>query len=130
MFDEVAFVLGVTSIFLGVLAFRRTRTFIARCQVANGRITAYTSEESDEGVSYYSEVAFGDRSGLEHRFHGSVALKEPPAIGARVRITYDGENPENAWVTGSSAPWVIPWLVLLVGVGFVAAGFVIRAEGG
>ena len=31
-------------------------------------------------------------------------------------------------VTGTAAPWVIPWLVLLLGVAVVIGGFVVRAE--
>jgi hypothetical protein len=77
-------------------------------------------------VYYYSVIRFRGRTGIEHELRGSSALQEPPTVGEVVPITYDPANPSNAWITGTSAPWLIPWFVLLLGIAVVAAGFVLR----
>ena len=116
---------------LGSLAmFRRTRTFIARCRAAEGRIVSYTRDDSTEGgIFYFYVIRFRDASGVEHDIPGPHGLQEPPVVGTTVAITYDPSYPTNAWITGSAAPWVLPWIVLLAGIAAVIAGFVVRAEG-
>ncbi len=121
--------IGVLLILAALAAFRRTRTFIARCRTADGWIADYTREESEEGIYYYPVMRFADAAGVEHELRGSGGLQEPPKTGTPVSITYDPTSPSNAWITGTAAPWVIPWLVLLVGVAVVVAGLVVRAEG-
>ena len=128
LLDEITLGIGVMLIVFSVAAFRRTRKFIARCHTTDGRITGYTSEDSEEGLYYYSVVGFRDRSGVDHEMRGSSGLQEPPIVGTAVSITYDTASPKNAWVAGTAAPWVIPWLVLLIGVAFVIGGFVVRTE--
>lgn len=129
LLDEITLAIGVVLIFLGLAAFRRTRKFIANCRTADGRISGYTTEESDEGIYYYSIIRFRGASGVEHEIRGAHGLQQPPEVGEAVPITYDPSYPTNAWVTGTAAPWVIPWFVLLLGVAAVIGGFVVRAEG-
>lgn len=130
LFDEGAFVLGALLIAGSVAMFRRTRTFIARCHDAEGRIAGYATDESDDGVSYYPLIRFRDEAGVEHEIRDAGGLQRPPKVGKRAALTYDPAHPTNAWRTGSAAPWIIPWFVLLAGIAAILAGFVIRAEGG
>ena len=129
LLDEITLAVGVLLIFFSLAVFRRTRKFIAHCRTADGRIAGYTTEESDDGVYYYSIIRFRGLSGVEHEIGGSHGLQEPPEVGAPVSITYDPAYPTNAWVTGTAAPWVVPWFVLIVGVAAVVGGFVLRASG-
>ena len=129
LLDEITLAVGVMLILFGLAAFRRTRNFIAKCRAADGRISGYTTEESDEGVHYYSVIRFRGASGAEHELRGSHGLQEPPEVGEAVPLTYDPAYPTNAWVTGTAAPWVIPWFVLILGVAAVVGGFVLRAVG-
>jgi hypothetical protein len=129
LLDEITLTIGVILIALGLAAIRRTRKFIANCRTADGHIAGYTTEESDEGgVYYYSIIRFRGASGVEHEIRGPHGLQEPPEVGEAVPITYDPTYPTNAWVTGTAAPWVIPWFVLILGVAVVIGGFVVRAE--
>ena len=128
--DEITLAIGVLLIAFGLAAFRRTRKFIADCLTTEGRISGYTTEDSEDGVYYFSIIRFRGQSGVEHEIRGPHGLQEPPTIGETVSITYDPAHPTNAWITGTTAPWVIPWLVLLLGVATVIGGFVVRAEGG
>lgn len=129
LFDEITLAIGVILMLTAVAAFRRTRKFIAACRTTPGRITGYRSEESDEGpVFHFAVIRFRDASGVEREMPGPHGLQEPPIVGAEVSITYDPAYPANAWISGSTAPWVIPWLILIAGIGAVAASFVIRAE--
>jgi Protein of unknown function (DUF3592) len=129
LLDEITLAIGVMLILLGLAAFRRTRKFIAKCRTADGRISGYTTEDSGEGVYYYSVIRFRGVSGVEHEIRGAHGLQQPPEVGEAVPITYDPAYPANAWVTGTAAPWVIPWFVLLLGVAVVVGGFVVRAAG-
>lgn len=126
LLDEVTLAIGVLLIVFSLAAFRRTRKFIANCRTAEGRITGYTTEESDDGVHYYSVIRFRGQSNAEHELRGSSGLREPPAVGEMVPITYDPAYPSNAWVTGSASPWVIPWFVLILGVAVVVGGLALR----
>ncbi len=128
--DEITLAIGVLLIVLALAAFRRTRKFIAKCRTAGGHISGYTTEESEEGVYYFSVIRFRGSSGVEHEIRGPNGLQEPPTIGETVSITYDPAYPTNAWVTGTAAPWAIPWFVLLLGVAAMIGGFVVRAESG
>ncbi|MFP5246659.1 MAG: DUF3592 domain-containing protein, partial [Thermoanaerobaculia bacterium] len=128
MLDEATFAIGAILIFVGLALFRRTRTFISECRTTTGHITGYTKEDSDEGPPFYfSVIRFRDTSGVEREIRGPHGLQEPPTVGTEVSITYDATYPTNAWITGTPGPWVIPWLVLIVGVAVVIAGFVVRA---
>ena len=129
LLDEITLAVGVMLILFGLAAFRRTRKFIANCRAADGRIAGYTTEESDEGVYYYSLIRFRSVSGVEHEIRGSHGLQQPPEVGVAVPVTYDPAYPTNAWVTGTAAPWVVPWFVLILGVAVLVGGFVLRAEG-
>ncbi len=129
LMDVALLAIGVVLILSGLAAFRRTRTFIARCRTVDGRVTGYTEEESEEGIFYYPIIGFRDRAG-EHELRGSTGLQEPPEVGAPVGITYDPASPSNAWVTGTAAPWVVPWFIVILGAAFVIGGFVVRASGG
>jgi len=128
--DEITLAIGVLLIIFGLAAFRRTRKFVAQCRTAEGHISGYTTEDSDEGVYYFSVIRFRGRSGVEHEIRGAHGLQEPPTVGETVSITYDPAHPANAWITGTAAPWAIPWFVLLLGVATVVGGFVVRAESG
>lgn len=130
LLDEATLAIGAMLIVFSVMAFRRTRKFIAQCQTVDGRVAGYTTEESDERVYHYALIRFRDRSGVEHELRGSTGQQEPPEVGATEGITYHPADPSNAWVTGTAAPWVIPWFVLMVGLGFVIGGFVLRANAG
>ena len=131
LLDECVLALGALLIVLSVRMFYRTRAFIARCRIADGRITHYDTEpDSDSGVEYYfARVRFRDVSGAEHEIYGSGGLREPPTVGRQVQVTYDPTYPANAWPTGSKKVWFLPWLVLLLGVATIVIGFVVRAEG-
>jgi hypothetical protein len=130
LLDEATLAIGAMLILFSLMAFRRTRKFIAECRTVDGHVAGYTTEESDDGVYYYSVMRFRDRSGVEHELRGSSGLQEPPEVGATVGITYHPSDPSNAWVTGTAAPWVVPWFVLIVGLGFAIGGFVVRASAG
>jgi len=127
--DEITLAIGALLILFSLAMFRRTRKFIANCRTTEGRIAGYTTEESDDGVYYYSVIRFGGASGVEHEIGGSSGLQEPPEFGVPVSITYDPAYPTNAWVAGTAAPWVVPWFVLIVGVAVVVGGLVVRASG-
>jgi hypothetical protein len=129
LLDDGMLAVGALLILGAVAMFRHTKKFIARCRTAEGRITSYTTDDSDEGVCYYAVVRFLDAAGAEHEVRGSSGLQRPPKVGKRVTITYDPANPTNAWPSKSGAPWVLPWLVLLAGIGCSIAGLVIHAEG-
>lgn len=126
LLDEITLAIGVLLIVFSLAAFRRTRKFIANCRAAEGRITGYTTEDSEEGVYYYSVIRFRGRTGGEHELRGSTGLQEPPPVGEVVPITYDPAYPSNAWVTGTASPWVIPWFLLVLGVAVVIGGLVLR----
>ena len=125
-FDEAMLVAGVAVIVAGLGAIRRTRLFLTRCLAADGYIAGYTKDESD-GVYYYSQLRFTDASGKEHEIPGR-GFQEPPVIGTPVSITYDPAYPANAWISGTVSPWVLPWLIVLIGAGIVIGSFAVRAE--
>ncbi|HYC59393.1 MAG TPA: DUF2330 domain-containing protein [Thermoanaerobaculia bacterium] len=125
--DEIVLAIGALLIALSARMFYSTRALIARCRTADGRVTHYNTEEDpDSGVPfYYARVRFRDASGIEHETRGSSGLREPPTVGAPVRVTYDLSYPSNAWITGSSLPWVLPWLVLILGLTAVVIGLLL-----
>ena len=130
LLDEATLAVGAMLILFSLMTFRRTRKFIAQCRTVDGRVAGYTKEESDGSVYYYSLMRFRDQAGVEHELRGSTGLQQPPEVGATVGITYHPADPSNAWVTGTAAPWVVPWFVLIVGLGFAIGGFVLRANAG
>ncbi|MDP9191335.1 MAG: DUF3592 domain-containing protein [Acidobacteriota bacterium] len=126
LLDEITLAIGVMLILFGLAAFRRTRKFIADCRSTEGRVAGYTTEESEEGVYYYTLIRFHGSSGKEHEIRGSTGLQQPPKAGVPVQITYDPAYPTNAWISGTAAPWVVPWFVLILGMAVVVGGFVLR----
>lgn len=126
--DEITLAVGTVLIGLGIAAVRQTRRFIARCLTTEGTIVGYTtSVDSDSGQTYYYPVTrFVDPSGTAHEIGGPHGAQEPPPIGTVESITYDPSYPTNAWVTGTSGPWAIPWLVLIIGFGAIVGGVVMR----
>lgn len=126
-FDELTLALGAIFIALGLLARHRTKRFITRCLTTEGTVVGYKKEESSEGADfYYSTIRFVDASGTSHEIGGPHGSQVPPVIGTVHSITYDPSYPTNAWITGGCGPWAIAWLILLIGIGGVIAGFVMR----
>lgn len=125
--DEIVLAIGALLIAWSVRIFLRTRALIARCRTADGRITHYdTEEDSDSGRPwYFARVRFRDANGVEHEIPGSSGLQRPPAVGEAVQITYDPSYPANAWRTGASRPWVLPWFILILGIAAVVIGLLL-----
>ena len=126
MSDEIALTAGVLLIILSERAFRRTRVFVARCLSTEGAVVDHTVEENDSGVHYYAVIRFVDSSGSSHQLIRGPAVRQPPKHGSTVPITYDPSYPANAWITGTAAPWVIPWVIRIAGVAAVAGGVLLR----
>ena len=127
LLDEVLFGSGIVVLFLALAAFVHARRFAARCHTAEGWIAGSEKEESDDGITYFARIRFRDAHGQEREIAGP-GLREPPAIGTKVSVTYDPNNPTNAWAPGCIAPWGIPTIVLIAGVILVIAGVVLRFE--
>jgi hypothetical protein len=127
LLDELLFASGVGVLLLALVAFRQARRFAARCQTTEGWVIGAEKHESDDGFTYYARICFRDARGKEHEISGS-GLREPPKVGDKVSVTYDPNDPTNAWAPGCVAPWGVPIVVLLVGVALVMVGLVLRFE--
>ena len=127
LLDELLFGSGALMLLLALAAFRRARRFLARCRSTEGWIAGSVKEDSDDGVTWFARIRFRDAVGQEHEISGP-GLREEPRAGGKVQVTYDPNNPTNAWAPGCIAPWGVPTLLLLAGVVLVTAGLVLRFE--
>ena len=128
LFDEILIVAGAIILIGAFIAFRKTRFFIAKCRTTEGTIVDVVKEESDDGVWFFWVVEFNTSAVSKQRIRGAHGHQEPPTIGTVLSITFDGDNPKNAWVTGTAAPWIVPWFVAIVGIACVIGGLAIRAN--
>lgn len=108
-------------------AVRRTRRFLARCRRTRGWVAGSVKEESSDGVTWFPRIRFRDELGREHEILGA-GLREEPAVGDKVSVTYDPTNPTNAWAPGCITPWAVPSLAFLAGVVLVIVGLILRTE--
>jgi hypothetical protein len=129
LLDEFLIGSGVVLLLWGVHALRKTRRFISRCLTTEGTIVRFTVSDDDESLFYYATVTFTDADGVEHERQPGNGLQRPPQIGSSVSITYDPTNPSNSWITGSAAPWVVPWFIVVAGCATIIGGFALRAAG-
>jgi hypothetical protein len=127
LLDELLLGSGAMVLLLAFAAFRQARRFAARCLTTEGWVAGSVREESDDGVTYFARIRFRDVRGQEHEIPGP-GLREEPAVGDTVPVTYDPNYPTNAWAPGCIAPWGVPALVLFAGVALVIAGVVLRLE--
>lgn len=127
LLDELLMGGGAVLLILALVSFLHARRFAARCLTAEGWIAGSVKEESDDGVTYFAQIRFRDAAGQEHEIPGP-GEREEPALGKKVRVTYDPNRPTTAWAPGCIAPWGIPTLVLLAGAVLVTAGIILRFE--
>lgn len=127
LLDELLFGIGVVLLLLAFAAFRQARRFAARCRTTEGWVAGSERQESDDGVTWFARIRFRDELGREHEIAGP-GLRQEPSVGDKVPVTYDPNNPTNAWAPGCIAPWGIPTLLFLAGGVAVIAGVVLRFE--
>jgi hypothetical protein len=71
--------------------------------------------------TYAPQVRFEDGNGVAHTVTSSLSSGVPPDVGSTVRISYLPERPERARILGDNHTRVGRYLLLVVGLGFIAA---------
>lgn len=77
----------------------------------------------DSTESTYPEVEFTDQRGEKQRFRGSIGSSPPDyAIGDRVKVWYDPEQPRQALIAEFTELWLAPLVTAGFGLAFLLAG--------
>ena len=64
---------------------------------------------------YYPKILYYDDHNEPHTFQSKVGLNPPPAIGEKVSLLVNPENPEEVIVNSFIYKWLGPFLVCIVG---------------
>ena len=87
-----------------------------------------TDSEGYSTTSYYPELEFADADKKTHRFQGNVGGgKRKFKIGQEVEILYDPGDPSKAQMKSFGAQWLMPVVLMGVGVMLVVGGVIGRA---
>ena len=113
-------VVGAAVALAGVMMFRRTTSFLTDSARVTGRITDFTKDDStvDSSTGFYPTISFTSADGAEHQIVGAGEAV-PPKIGEKVKVAYDPNNPNKAWVAGTGTVWLLPFAITIAGIGIV-----------
>ncbi len=111
----------------GVFALWRTERWIASSATVEGTVVSVERSRGRRGRSTYREtVRFVAADGTEHEFTESVGTSDPYATGDVVAVRYQPSDPSDASIDTAVRLWLVPGLLLVVGVGCAAGAFLVR----
>jgi hypothetical protein len=109
-----------------------TRAWLARAVEAPGTVIEMVRvRNSDSGGYMFAPlVRFATAEGKTIEFQSTVHTN-PPAYhaGERVTVLYDPAKPNSAAISGWFSIWAVPFILGIVGAGFVVFGFGAAAIG-
>lgn len=124
-------ILGTVAVVLTVRAVERSDWPHADGTVIDVRSHIERDRDSDgdytETKVYTPQVEF-TVDGETYRFTSRTTTSNPWAVGDSVDVVYNADNPNEAFIAGSTTwvPWVLGGMALVFGGGFGGAGVLLR----
>jgi hypothetical protein len=119
--------LGVIPTAIGVVMFRRTKTFVGRAHKSAGEYVSSVgrTNPSGAGVSTYPVVEFKTAEGQQIRFEARAAVALPGRkIGKSLEVLYDPADPAHAVVNNWVEIWAPALIFAATGLMFILFGLV------
>jgi hypothetical protein len=119
--------LGVVAVLAFIVSAMQSRPFrggvetdgtVVSIETRRSRIGAGSSRRTMQ--TYAPRVEFADVNGVTHSVTSSLSGGVPPAVGDTVRISYVPADPGRARIMGDAHTRVGRYLLLVVGLGFLA----------
>jgi hypothetical protein len=133
--STVGWVLLVTAVVLLIVAailFKRALHRMRAGGRVRGVIVGSETRGSESGGShdtyYVPKVRFTARDGRSHTFVSPLGRGKPYANGTEVAVVYDPRHPEDAEIAGFARSWLIPLVLVAVGVFSLLMGFDLVSE--
>jgi hypothetical protein len=88
--------LALAALLIGVFAWRVVAGVARRVRWTStwGTVERVIEEPMDEGTCYLPVVGFQDHRGVWRSREASGSLTRPPALGARIWLVYDPDDPD------------------------------------
>ncbi|MDR3386501.1 MAG: DUF3592 domain-containing protein [Rudaea sp.] len=131
IFGAIFFVVGMGMLTGGISLWRSHSDFMAHALSAEGVVTDQAYRRSTKGGGTYSPVVeFNTPDGKIVHMTGATGSGTPSYVrGERVRVLYDGANPEHAQIDSFMESWF--GILILGGMGLVFAlvgGGILRSQ--
>ena len=88
--------------------------------LTKGVIAAHTARDEDN--NFLVVFAFTDSNGARHRVKGNIGGLFGPPIGSTVPVCYNPANPSQAFVCNWLARYVMPGILVVLGLLLMRAG--------
>ena len=117
---------GLLLVVLGLAMWARTRRFIQRSVAVEGVVTGAEERRGARGTYYRNVVQFRLPDGRVIAFVDSIGANPPRfRVGEVVLVRYDSFDPTNARIASGSGMWLLPGLVVALGVLPLVVGIVL-----
>lgn len=112
----------------GYLLYERER-WVASSAVAEGTVVGLKSQSGRKGRTSHREIVrFTAANGLEFEFTEPVGTSHPYGKGERVPVRYQPAHPGDASIDSTLRIYLVPGLLLSVGVGFALFAMFVKAS--
>ena len=120
------FTLGIGMLSGGIVSLLKRRKQNAGSLSATGVVTAFARGMGRSGYIYYPQVQFAISSGQAFRFQSSAGSSRAEyGVGQEVKVLYCADNPQQAEIDSASSLWLLPGIMIGMGIVFVVVGSLI-----
>jgi Protein of unknown function (DUF3592) len=114
---------GLLLLTIAFLMWKSTRSFIARAEVATGKVVELREKSDSDGSTYSPVVHFRASNGAEITYTESFSGNPPPYdVGESVEVLYLPDDPREARIKGYMSLWLGESILGGMGALFAAIG--------
>jgi len=114
----VRYIGGAALVLIGLYNFLcytiRSRTW----HITRGQVVGHT--ERDEDRNFLIIISYLDQNDVRHTVKGNIGGIFGPPVGTGVRVCYNPQKPEQAFVCNASAKYIIPMILVGLGLALLA----------
>jgi hypothetical protein len=126
----IFFLVGLGLTASGISAIFRTRRRVAESAKAVGTVTGFGRRAGRRGWVYCPQVAFIDAGGRTVEFESEVGAQPPSfAVGQKVQIIYQKNNPQKAEIDSLTTLWLMPGCLVVMALVFMFLGLMLFVLG-
>lgn len=122
---------GLLFVVVGAVMALRLRSFLNTAVAAQGKVTGFVTQNSNEGgSSTHAKVEFVTADGETRTFVESSQTFGRLSVGSVVPVKYDPTGPKKARIATSGRLWTTSIATLTLGAVLLIIGVVLRIIGG
>ena len=117
-YSWIFIITGASCLALSVYTYNSRIVYLATAKYTMAEVKSLASEKDSKGSTAYAPIyAFQDEEGKTWQIKSNTSSNPPQyAVGDKIRIYYQVNNPENSVIDGFFELWLLSAVFLFIGV--------------